>query len=325
MDRSSTPLSYWLTPILEADRASPYRNALMRHSILFLFLALLNTTAWAQGDKPFENPVGDGSWWWDSTWWEEGRLPAPTDHAVEVRWIEYPSRDLTVPAMVARPSGPGRYPAVLYQHGRRGLDDLVQRQVKRIAARGFVVLAPDIYSANFIEKLPIEHDYAIEEDVDAGIDVLLKLPEVSTTRACIASHTRGGYMSLRVATTRNRQQTDLVCYVSWYPHLQDPNAPEPMQVYRYAPEVDQLTLPVLVFIGEHEQYQRRRNIETAMASLTAAGRPARLVVYPGVGRGFDFRPPHVRTFADDLAAKDAVQRAALFMNTHLANDRKPGN
>jgi carboxymethylenebutenolidase len=46
-------------------------------------------------------------------------------------------------------------------------------------------------------------------------------------------------------------------------------------------------------------------------------RPAQLIVYPGVGRGFDFRPPNVRTFADDLASKDALQRAADFMRQHL--------
>ena len=42
------------------------------------------------------------------------------------------------------------------------------------------------------------------------------------------------------------------------PHLQDPNAPEPMQVYRYAAEVDELVIPVFVFIGDWKQYQRRR-------------------------------------------------------------------
>lgn len=57
-----------------------------------------------------------------------------------------------------------------------------------------------------------------------------------------------------------------------------------------------------------------------MALLRSRGRPARLVVYPGVGRGFDFRPQSVRSFADDLAAKDALQRAAAFMRRHLAGD-----
>ncbi|MBT4807502.1 MAG: dienelactone hydrolase, partial [Acidiferrobacteraceae bacterium] len=37
----------------------------------------------------------------------------------------------------------------------------------------------------------------------------------------------------------------------------------------------------------------------------------------GVGRGFDFRPPNVRVFADDLAAKDAMMRTATFIRHHL--------
>lgn len=292
-------------------------------SILLALCTLAPSAAAAAGYVPFSNPIGPDAWWWDEAWWEEGQLPEPENHEPRVRWIEYDNGDTVVPAMIARPAGEGRYPAVLYQHGRRGLDDLVQRQVKRIAARGFVVLAPDVFTARFIEKFPIEHDYAVEGDVAKGLDVLLALPDVSTEKACLVSHTRGGYMTLKVATVLGRQGKDAVCYVSWYPHLQDPNAPEPMQVYRYAPEVDDLSIPVLVFIGDKEQYQRRRSIETAVASLQAAGKSARLVVYPGVGRGFDFRPPNVRTFADDLASKDAVQRAAAFLREHLAAHPRP--
>jgi glyoxylase-like metal-dependent hydrolase (beta-lactamase superfamily II) len=76
-------------------------------------------------------------------------------------------------------------------------------------------------------------------------------------------------------------------------------------------------LPTLVFIGDEEQYQRRRVIETSIQVMQDKGSDARLIIYPGVGRGFDFRPESVRTFADDLAAKDAVQRAAWFMRKHL--------
>ena len=285
---------------------------------LMALLPIMPAWSASPGYQPMENPVGPQSWWWDDAWWEKGRIPLPINHSVETRWIEYPNGDVSVPAMIAHPADGKKYPAVLYQHGRRGLDELIQAQVKRLAARGFVVLAPDVYSGRFIEKLPIEHDYLVETDVAAGVDVLLALANVSTQQACFASQTRGGYMTLKAATTHGKQHQGIACYVAWYPHMQDPNAPEPMQVYRYASEVDQLTIPTLVFIGDQEQYQRRRSIETAIQSLQEAGKEARLVIYPGVGRGFDFRPPHVRTFADDLAAQDAMMRATRFINDNLA-------
>ena len=264
------------------------------------------------GDAP-----EDDQWWWNDAWWDDGFIQMPYNYAVETGWTSYQSGDVEVPALLARPAGTSKYPAVLFVHGRRGLDELVQRHARRIAARGFVVLAPDIYRAHFIGTHPIEHDYELEKDVDRAVDVLLARDDVSTGKACLYSHTRGGYYALKVATTFKRQAQDLACYVSYYPHLQDPNAPEPLQVYGYAPEIEELVLPTLVFIGDEEQYQRRRVIETSIEIMQKAGRDARLVVYPGVGRGFDFRDRNVRTFADDLASKDAVERAAHFMRHHL--------
>ncbi len=285
----------------------------LNHMIFMLIGGLL-----ACGSALADKATGDELWWWDDAWWDESRIEAPDNYAIETGWTSYMSGDVEVPALVARPREAGSFPAVLFVHGRRGLGDLIQRHVRRIAARGFVVLAPDIYGAHFIGTHPIEHDYELEKDVDAAVDVLLARDDISTDRACLYSHTRGGYYALKVATTFGRQEQDIACYVSYYPHLQDPNAPEPQQVYGYAPEIEQFTLPMLVFIGDEEQYQRRRVIETSIGILQEKGRDARLVIYPGVGRGFDFRDVNVRTFADDLASKDAIQRSADFMRRHLA-------
>lgn len=258
--------------------------------------------------------------WWSDDWFERGQLDVPVNHDVERRAVSYanPADKTEVPALLFRPKSPGRFPAVLFAHGRRGLDDQTTYLPLRLAARGFVVLAPQIYEARFIEAMPIAHDKATEGDIGVGLDFLLSLPDVSTSQACLASHTRGGYLALMAAVDQGRQVRQVACYLSYYPHWQNPTAGEPEQVYRYATEIDRLEIPVLVFIGELEQYQRRRSIETGIAALKAKGRDARLVIYPGVGRGFDFRGPQVRTFADDLATKDSVMRAADFMSRHLA-------
>jgi len=250
----------------------------------------------------------------------DGFIAPAKNYAVISRQVSYinPEDDTEVSATIFRPEQEGKFPAVLFQHGRRGLDEPVTRLAKRMAARGFVVLAPDVYSARFIDEFPIEHQVETEGDVNAGVDFLLSQPDVSTSRICLYSHTRGGYYTLQVAVKYERQDDAVACYVSFYPHWQNPNAEEPMQVYRYAKEVDGLTLPSMIFMGEYEQYQRRRSVETAVSFMKKAGKDVRLIIYPGVGRGFDFRTPNVRTFADDLAAKDSLQRSAAFMRKHLA-------
>lgn len=259
----------------------------------------------------------DNSWWWNNDWWFDGKLEVPANYNLKEETFSIENDDVEIPVLVVRPADNKKYPAILFQHGRRGLDDLIKQHIRRLAARGFVVLAADVFSGRFIEKFPIEHDYALEGDVNAALNALLKRKDISSKKACTYSHTRGGYMALKVAVTHKRQDDAIACYVSYYPHMQDPNAAEAMQVYRYANEADRLTIPALIFIGDQEQSQRRRGIEMAVASLQKQGRDARVIVYPGVGRGFDFRPDTVRTFADDLASKDAIQRATAFMKKHL--------
>ncbi len=264
-------------------------------------------------------PVAE-KFWWSDDWYDNGVLPVPVNHRVIQRQVNYINKqdDTDVPALLFRPQTKGKFPAVLFQHGRRGLDELTQRLARRMAARGFIVLAPNIFEARFIERYPIKHDEISEGDVNAGVDYLLSLDDISTSKICFLSHTRGGYYTLKVAVKFQRQQKDVACYVTFYPHWQNPNAAEPLQVYRYAKELDSLNIPVLVFIGEYEQYQRRRSVETAILFMKKAEKDVRLITYPGVGRGFDFRPPRVRTFADDLAARDSNMRAATFINKHLA-------
>ena len=287
----------------------------MRYFISFLLSSvLLCTSPIALAEKPAQSEY---PWWWSSDWWEKGQLEVPVNHAIKTESIIVTHGDSEIPVIVARPDDNKKYPAVVFQHGRRGLDDLIALHVKRLAARGFVVVAGDVFKGRLVDNYPIEHDYALEGDVNSVLDYALTRKDISSDKACIYSHTRGGYYSLKVAVTFKRQEKDLACYVSYDPHMQDPNLPEPAQVYRYAVEANEMKLPTLIFIGEKEQYQRRRPIEASIKAMQENKVDAQLIIYPGVGRGFDFRPDNVRNFADDLASKDAIQRATKFMNKHL--------
>lgn len=291
----------------------------MKQFISIISLLIIFTTASARHEPwvKIDYPQDKEKTWWDDSWWEEGRLQVPSNYDVVMEKIEYQNGDTDVPAYIFRPKKPGKYLPVLFQHGRRGLDDLTLLVPRRLAARGFVVLAPDVFSAHFIEKYPLTHDYDVETDVAKGIDVLLQRKDIIGNKTCVVSHTRGGYMTLKALVKYKKQEKEVACYASFYPHWQDPNLSEPYQVYRYATEINDLKVPVMVFIGEHDQYQRVRSIMEGIKTLKEKGRDATLIVYPGVGRGFDFRPPRVRTFADDLATKDALQRTENFIRTHL--------
>jgi carboxymethylenebutenolidase len=291
----------------------------MRLSCLCLALAVAAPAAAVH--EPWTTtryPQDEKKEWWDRDWWERGRMPVPANHDLATRSASFRSGDADVPVEIHVPQGAGRFPVVVFLHGRRGVDEVSRLAPLRLAARGFTVVAPDLYLGRFIESFPVRHDPALEDDSAAAIDFALSLPEArGQPRTCVVSLSRGGYYALKALVDKGRQ-AKTACYVSYYPHWQDPHAPEAAQVYQYAPEVDRLEIPVLVFLGEHEQYQRVRSTLAGIDSLMSKKRDATVLVYPGVGRAFDFRRPEVRGFADDLAAQDALQRAAHFINRHLS-------
>ena len=294
----------------------------MKHIVHFLILLFLSSFAFAgpHPSKPWVEinyPQDKEKRWWDDAWWKEGQLPTPKNYEVSMEEITYMDDGVEVEAFLFKPTKSGKYLPILFQHGRRGLGAWTLPRVKRLAARGFVVLAPDMFGTYMTSPFPIEHDTIYDQHVAKGIDVLLQRDDIVGNKACTVSHTRGGYMTLKALVTHNQQAEKVACYVSYYPHWQDPNAPEVKQIYQYAPQINELNLPTLIFVGEHDQYQRIRPILAGIDVLKGNGVDAELIIYPGVGRGFDFRPAHVRTFADDLATKDANQRTAAFVRQHL--------
>ena len=61
------------------------------------------------------------------------------------RDFSYEHDGVPLTGQIARPSGPGPYPAVLVMHSALGLDDLVCRRAAELAESGYVALATDMY------------------------------------------------------------------------------------------------------------------------------------------------------------------------------------
>jgi len=213
-----------------------------------------------------------------------------------------------VPVEIGRPTGAGPFPPLLYVHARRGFEDEDRANLRTLAGDGFLVVAPDWQSGRFLERWPVPHDPATEGDVEAALDYLLKRPDACRMPAGIVGYSRGPYYAIRLAAKR---PNDVAAIVSWYGHMQNPNAPEPDQIFRVAPEVGQVTAPVLMLIGEQDFEVRRLSAGRAFYALYERGVPVELQVYPLARRAFDFRRD--QTPEEKIAARHARERAKAWL------------
>jgi len=209
-----------------------------------------------------------------------------------------------VPLEVAKPARSGPYPPVLYIHARRGLEDEDRAHMRELAQQGFLVLAPDWQKANMIERWPDRHYPESEDDVEAGLAALLARKDVCKGPVGVVGISRGPYFAIRLAAKRPQ---DIAAIVSYYGHFQNPNAPEPQQLYSVAPEIAQITTPVLMLIGDADFELRRIVNGRAFYSLWERGVPVEMQMYPMARRAFDFRRD--ATPEEKIATRHARSRA----------------
>ena len=213
------------------------------------------------------------------------------------------SRDIDVPLDIAMPAGKGPFPPVLFIHAKRGIDENERKHITELAAQGFLVVMPDWQSGRMIERWPSGHDPETELDVEAAMDFLIKHPQACKTPIGIVGQSRGPYYAIRLAAKRGK---DIAAIASYYGHMQNPNAPEPDQLFRAAPEIFQLTTPILFLIGEQDFELRRMSGGRAFYALYERGVPVEMQYYPLARRAFDFRAD--QSPEEKIATKHARQR-----------------
>ena len=237
-----------------------------------------------------------------------GISTAAAAESVSLRQITLKNGEVDIPVEIAVPSGTGPFPPVLFIHAKRGWDDNERRHITELAQQGYLVVAPEWQSGRMIERWPAEHDPATEGDVEKALDYLLAMPEARKQPVGIVALSRGPYYAIRLAAKRSR---DVAAIVSYYGHMQNPNAPEPDQLFRVAPEIMQITTPILYLIGEADFELRRINGGRAFYALWERGVPVEYQVYPMARRAFDFRAD--QTPEEKIAMRHARQRADAWL------------
>ena len=235
---------------------------------------------------------------------------------VRIERLSVRSGSVDVPIEVAVPAGKGPFPPVLYVHARRGFEDPDRAHIRTLAEQGFLVVAPDWQSGRFIERWPRAHDVATEADVEAAFEALLARPEACKGPAGIVGYSRGGYYAIRLAAKR---PADVAAIAAYAGHMQDPNKPEPDQLFGVAPEILKIASPVLYLIGDQDFELRRMNIGRAFYALVERGVPVELQTYPMARRAFDFRADP--TPEERIAARHARARVRDWLQRWVCPQR----
>ncbi len=226
--------------------------------------------------------------------------------------IEVPTAAGAMPAFIARPSGEAPAAAVLVIMEAFGLNAHIEDVARRIAAEGYVALAPDLYwrggtgRAVRYDQLPEAialmqslRDDEVVADVGGAIAYLEHQLFVRADRIGITGFCMGGRVTfLAACELPDKIKAAAPFYGGGIP----------------IEKTAKLRAPLLAFFGEDDPFIPLDAVEALKAELARHKKQAEVVVYPKAPHGFfcnerdSYRPE---------AARDAWERLKTFLATHL--------
>ena len=233
---------------------------------------------------------------------------------------DYPGEDQHISAFIARPNGPGVYPAVIIIHEISGLVDHIKDVTMRLAREGFVAIAPDLFS----REAPLQHqdddqmmldvvrsipDSRFLNDLDAAIEHLDVLTFVDEKRIGILGLGMGGLYAYLMAARTQR----LKAAVDFYGRVTYPgytaNKPEaPIDV------IPRLHCPILGIFGSEDHVVPVDDVHQLKDTMIAHKKSFEIKIYRQAPHAFfNDTPPSYRP----AEAHDAWRRTISFFWKHL--------
>jgi carboxymethylenebutenolidase len=225
--------------------------------------------------------------------------------------VEFPTSGGTASGyLVTPPSKVG--PGVLVVQEWWGLDSGIKQMTDRLAASGFVALAPDLYhgelaahdemdkAASLMHKLPPDRAAA---DMSGAIDYLANHAAVSGRGLGVVGFCMGGMLSFLIAAGRPDKVSALVPFYG-YPS----GALEP--------DWSRLTAAVRGHMAEIDDHFPPEGARALEQRLRALGKDVTFTIYPGSGHAF--MGPHnaLGTLDEELAGR-IWPRVVSFLNEVL--------
>jgi dienelactone hydrolase len=267
--------------------------------------------------------------------------------------VTFPSLDATlaggkattITARLYRPQGDGPFPAVVGLHGCSGLvyprgrwRDTVLANfadwAERLSAAGYVVLLPDSYGPRGFQELCSIKDRtdmsrARIYDAYGALVWLQKQPFVAPNRVALMGWSHGGGTVMRSIAAKSEARPaslphgDFRAAVAFYPGCPDPKRSSGRDWRSIA--------PLLVLIGEAEDWTPVQPCRTLAAAAAKRGDDITVRLYPGAYHAFDSPTAGVRlrtglatapggqahSGQNPAARADAIKRVPAFLHQHL--------
>ncbi|MGH8878723.1 MAG: dienelactone hydrolase family protein [Stackebrandtia sp.] len=215
--------------------------------------------------------------------------------------IEIATPEGTADAFAAHPDDGQRHPGVLLYMDAIGLRPVLFDMVRRLAAEGYYVVAPNVFyrrgpapvveipdmtspegrASFFDDAVPILTEHTVDRArVDAGayLDFLTDRPEVRPGPVGVVGYCMGGGLAMRTAAWHPETVAAAAGFHAGHLVADDADSP-----HRTAPQIN---AELLFGLAEHDDTMPPEAIAELTASLDAAGVRYRCEVYPDTVHGF---------------------------------------
>ncbi len=208
---------------------------------------------------------------------------------------------------LALPPG-GSGPGVMVLQEWWGLVPHIKTVADRVAAAGFVAIAPDLYQGTTTHEpdeagrlfmaLNIEQT---AQALQSTVDFLLNHEAVTQEKLGVVGFCMGGQLALLAATLSHKIGA-VVDFYGIHPNVH--------------PDFSKLSAPVLGLFGEKDDFVPPDAVRSLESAIQAAGATIEAHIYPEVGHAF-FNDSRLDVY-NAAAAADAWTRTVGFLQQHLA-------
>lgn len=179
---------------------------------------------------------------------------------------------------LAIPEGKGPFPAIVVIQEWWGLNDWIKDNARRLAARGYVCLAPDLYRGKVATEMAsarklmmgLPPDRAMR-DLKAAVDLLAKHESVNKEKIGVIGWCMGGAYALQASLADPRLKACVMCYGRV---VTDPEKLAPLQA------------KVLGVFGKEDKGIPIAEVRKFAAALKKAGKQVEAINEYEAGHGF---------------------------------------